>query len=118
MSSKVSTAHPKEILFFSEKDPYFEFSNYSKISCEIDGYQIEFLEKYFQMEKFNVPENEYCMEYRNLIYQCDSPQKAKDLSNQKSNSRADSWYINKNRKDLGKVNDVIRDLSDNLVKLK
>jgi predicted NAD-dependent protein-ADP-ribosyltransferase YbiA (DUF1768 family) len=93
------------IKFFSRDKEYFEFSNYYRSDMVIDSVNYNCVEIYYQAQKFNSPDT---LEYYNLIINCDSPQKSKDMGGQKPNYRGESWYINKNKKELGKVNDAIR----------
>lgn len=93
------------IKFFKREQNYFEFSNYYSRPFEVDGVKFLNNEHYYQSQKFNRKETQ---EYYLFILQADSPQKAKDMANQRPNYRGESWYINKNKKSLGKMNDVIR----------
>lgn len=58
--------------------------------------------------KFFVPEDELSMEYYCLIIEADSPQKYKDMGNQKPNYRGGKWFINKKKPELGSMNDIIK----------
>lgn len=93
------------IKFFDKNSKYFEFSNYYPSSFNLDNNIWHCVEHYYQAQKFNTNDTN---EYFNLIAQADSPQKAKDLGNQRINSRGSTWYINKEKKELGLMNDAIK----------
>lgn len=104
---------------FYRKGPYYEFSNYFSGSKQyplylnINGIEYSSTEAYFQSKKFDI-ENDTDKEriiYSKLISLVDSPQKAKDMGSQKTNYRGESWLINKNKPELGFVNDIIRKYS-------
>lgn len=91
------------IAFYDKGKPYYEFSNYYRSPVTIDGIEYPCTEIYFQAQKFVHEE-----EYFRLICACDSPQKSKNMGTQRVDYRGESWYINKDKKELGKVNDIIR----------
>lgn len=93
------------IKFYDKNKSFYEFSNYYPLPIIVNGIEYSSSEVYFQSMKFNTPETQ---EYSNLIVQCDSPQKSKDMGGQRVNNRGESWLINKNKPHLGKVNDAIR----------
>jgi len=98
------------IKFFDREKPFFEFSNYYPSPFVIDGQTFLNNEHYYQAQKFNRPNNSPIeQEYYQLILAADSPQKTKDLANQRTNYRGDKWLINKNRPELGKMNQKIRE---------
>lgn len=107
----------KRIAFFSNKSPYYEFSNYYTAPMKIDGQIFINNEQYYQSQKFYDPSSKEMMEYYKLITECDSPQKVKDMGNQKVNYRGESWLINKQKPYLGKMNEMIRKYK-NLVKIR
>jgi len=86
---------------FYKQGQYFEFSNYYRSSFVVDNVKYSTSEAYFQSKKF-------IGEYSDLIAQTDSPQKAKDMGNQRINRFGNSWLINKSKPELGLVNDAIR----------
>jgi len=98
----------EEIKFYLKNEPYFEFSNYYMSPFIKKNIQYMSIEHYFQSQKFNQPNNKLAMEYFNLIIQADTPQKMKDMGNQKTNYRGCKWFINKNNKNLGLMNDIIK----------
>lgn len=102
-----------DIIFCGKKDPYYEFSNYYESPIIINKKSYICVEHYFQSEKFNhdEPDND-TKEYYDLIMQIDSPQKAKNMGTMKTNYRGGSWYINKSKPELGKMNDIIRRYKD------
>lgn len=93
-----------QIKFFSSNLPYFEFSNYFQNLIEIDNIKWNSNEHYYQSQKFNYDDG---IEYYNLMKYCDSPQKAKDMGNQKINPRGNKWLISKEKPELGLVSDAI-----------
>jgi predicted NAD-dependent protein-ADP-ribosyltransferase YbiA (DUF1768 family) len=97
-----------EVIGFFDKDkPYFEFSNYFAAKQEVDGIVYETNEKYYQSQKFNQPDMNSEI-YFKLLLEADSPQKVKDMANQKTNYRGGKWFINKAKPELGLMNDVIK----------
>jgi N-glycosidase YbiA len=98
-----------EIKFFQNNSPYYFLSNYYSSPIVIDGVKWLSVEHYFQAQKFNQPES---IEYYNLLLNADSPQKAKNLGTQKPNDRGSNWYINKNKRELGLMNDQIMKYKD------
>jgi predicted NAD-dependent protein-ADP-ribosyltransferase YbiA (DUF1768 family) len=93
------------IKFFDKDSKYFEFSNYFYSPFTLDGVNWHCVEHYYQAQKFNTSDT---VDYYNLIVQADSPQKTKDMANQRVNSRGTTWYINKEKKELGLMNDAIK----------
>jgi hypothetical protein len=93
------------IKFFDRNREYFEFSNYYESPIVIDGLSFLSVEQYYQSQKFNTDSTR---EYYELICECDSSQKAKDVASQRVNTRGASWLINKSKPHLGKMNDVVR----------
>jgi predicted NAD-dependent protein-ADP-ribosyltransferase YbiA (DUF1768 family) len=97
------------IRFFQSDTPYFEFSNYSLHPFVLDDKTWCCSEVYYQAQKFqNVSGAD---EYFQLIASCDSPQKAKNMGGQVISPRAERWWINKKRPELGYVNDAVRRFS-------
>lgn len=94
-----------QVKFFDSKNPYYEFSNYFHSPFTLDNQKWHCVEHYYQAQKFNTPDT---IDYFNLIVLTDSPQKAKDMANQRINPRGTSWYINKENKSLGLMNDAIK----------
>jgi predicted NAD-dependent protein-ADP-ribosyltransferase YbiA (DUF1768 family) len=100
-------------IYFYRKGLYYEFSNYFK--CKVVINEIEYLsvEHYFQSEKFNYEgSSDLTREYYELLLECDSPQKSKDMGGQKCNNRFKTWKINKDKPGLGLVNDAIIKFKD------
>jgi hypothetical protein len=108
-----------DIYFYSKDKPFFEFSNYfiSNFTLNIGGneYTYNCVEVYYQAQKFYNRDDDKSMEYFELISQCDSPQKAKDLGCQRKNRFANKWLINKNKPHLGLVNDAIDKYKDVII---
>jgi len=105
----VSIQNRQPILFYSKSEDYFELSNYYCSPMTIDGITYQSNEHYFQAQKFNYPEaDKNTLEYFHLICQADSPQKTKDMGTQHINYRGSHWYINKDKKELGLMNNVIQ----------
>ena len=99
-----------EIIYFFEKNnEYYFLSNFYKSDVVIDNIKYNCVEQYFQSQKFYKPDDIKSMEYYDLILNVDSPQKAKNMGSQKINYRGELWYINKNNKNLGKMNEKINE---------
>lgn len=99
-----------EIIYFFEKNNEFYFlSNFYKSEITIDDIKYNCVEQYFQSQKFYQPHDEKSMEYCDLIINADSPQKTKNMGSQKINYRGTTWYVNKNNKNLGKMNEKINE---------
>lgn len=64
------------IRFFDKNKQYFEFSNYYGSPFIVEGRTFLSVEQYYQSQKFNTYSTQ---EYYQLICECDSPQKAKDM---------------------------------------
>ena len=98
------------IIKFYSKGEYYEFSNYYPAMIKIDNIEYYCSEVYYQAQKFNIENDTNIdrIEYFKLICEADSPQKSKDMGCQHVNFRGENWYINKNKPELGKMNDVIR----------
>ena len=89
------------ILFYEEKQPYFEFSNFYPSSFFLDGAQWPTVEHYFQSQKFSNPE------YKEWIRVAATPYIVFKLGRQEKMSGYHAKRtINKN-KDAPRVNDVI-----------
>jgi predicted NAD-dependent protein-ADP-ribosyltransferase YbiA (DUF1768 family) len=102
------------IKFYNKTSNFYEFSNYYLSPLKIDGVQYCCSEVYFQSQKFYVENDQDLdrVEYYHLIQQTDSPQKSKNMGCQRKNFRGNSWFINKNFKNLELVNDVIYKFKD------
>lgn len=100
------------IKFFAKDNEHYYLSNFYQNDIVIDNIKYNCVEQYFQSQKFYQPSDEKSMEYYNLITNADSPQKIKNLGSQKINYRGETWYINKNNKNLGKLNDIINKYRD------
>ena len=96
-----------EIRFYEKNNEYYEFSNFFDSSFELNNVKYRNVEQYFQAQKFNDLEDEDSIEYFNLIIEADSPQKVKSLGSQKVFYRGNNWCINKNKPELGLLNDII-----------
>jgi predicted NAD-dependent protein-ADP-ribosyltransferase YbiA (DUF1768 family) len=81
-----------EVKFIKKTDEYWCFSNFAKCGFLLDNEYYEYVEVYFQSQKFiDYPD------YKKLIQSCDSPMKAKLLGTQNTNYRfGANWKINKN----------------------
>ena len=97
------------IYFFSKDNEYYFLSNYYKNDIIIDNIKYNCVEQYFQSQKFYKLDNEKMMEYFNLILKADCPQKTKNMGSQKINPRGELWYIDKKKKELGKMNKKINE---------
>lgn len=97
-----------------DKPDYYEFSNFYLSPIIINGFTYFSVEHYFQSEKFNYNSDnlEYTKEYYELIKNTDCSMKVKNLGTQTINKRGEHWYINKDKKYLGKVNEQIRKYKD------
>lgn len=97
----------KEIRFYSPKGDYFELSNYYPYKMSLGSKTFSSNECFYQSMKFRNPKDKEMMEYYDLISECDSPQKSKDMGNQKKSRFGANWLINKSKPQLGYVNDAI-----------
>lgn len=94
----------EQIKFFGPKDNFYELSNYYMMPFELNNITYNSVEQYYQAQKFY---KEDSMNYFYLMLEADSPQKVKDLGNQRKNYRGDKWLINKNKPELGLLNETI-----------
>jgi ribA/ribD-fused uncharacterized protein len=67
-----------EVRFYEKSAPYYEFSNFYIAPFECDGRTWLTSEHYFQANKFA-----HCLEYFQLISECDSPLKVFSMARQK-----------------------------------
>ena len=102
----------KEIRFYKDTDEYYEFSNYYKSSFSVNNHTYFCNEQFYQCMKFYEPNNERMMYYSWLISETDSPQKTKDLGQQKKSRYSSKWFVNKNKPALGMINDRIDEFKD------
>jgi ribA/ribD-fused uncharacterized protein len=92
------------ILFYSEKDPYGEFSNFYPSPFVIDGIRYPTVEHFYQAQKFLGPNSTpRSVEYAKIIINQSTPNKAKILANQK---------IKGGYKWVQDLNDIIRSYPD------
>lgn len=91
------------IKFFEKGQPFYELSNYFPSPFTLDGKEWSSNEVFYQANKFKTTSPEYY----DLIAMCDSPQKAKNLGDQKVGTWSAKWLINKKHPELGLVNDAI-----------
>ena len=102
----------KILKFFNPKEKYGEFSNFFNSTFTIKDIEYDSVEQYFQAQKFYDPDNKKMMKYFYLIINADSPQKIKDLGNQKKNYRGGKWLINKKYPEMGLMNEMIDKYKD------
>ncbi|MDH3224226.1 MAG: NADAR family protein [Gemmatimonadota bacterium] len=74
--------------FFSETDPFFEFSSYFPVQMEIEGDTWPTVEHYFQAQKFPGPEN---AAYRERIRNAPDPHAAKALGRTREIAIRPDW---------------------------
>ena len=99
------------IYFYSKDEPFYEFSNY--YPCNINmNWAFLSVEHYYQTCKFYDENNPRSIEYMYLLYFCDSPQKTKDMGNQRCSRFGSRWLINKKKPELGLMNDRINEYLD------
>ncbi len=73
------------ISFYSVREPYGEFSNFSAHAIELDGLLWKTTEHYFQAQKFDDPD------YRERIRLSPSPKEAADLGRSRSVPLRPDW---------------------------
>ncbi|MEM1370056.1 MAG: NADAR family protein [Cyanobacteria bacterium P01_H01_bin.15] len=73
------------IYFYSTKNEYGEFSNFSKHGVELDGLWWKTTEHYFQSQKF------LDAEYKEKIRLCHSPKEAADLGRSRKLPLREDW---------------------------
>jgi len=100
------------ICFYKRTDKYFEFSNYYDSSFILNNTSIACSEVLYQAFKYFDQSNIKSMEYFNLIIQCDSPQKAKDMATLKKSRFSSNWLINKSKPYLGYIYDAMENYLD------
>lgn len=90
--------------FFEASHP---FSNYYPCEFTVEGITYGSVEHYFQAQKFN-DAGEDTIAYFRLLCEADTPQKAKDMGNQRPNRWGAKWLIRKEKPELGRMNEVIQ----------
>ncbi len=96
------------VLFYEEKEPYYEFSNYYPAEITIDGVAYPSTEYYYQAQKFMGPDaSKADLEYAKQIIKASTSNKARYLAQQIARGGyASTWYISKTDKTL--LNDLIK----------
>ncbi len=92
--------------FFSEEDPFFEFSSYYPIQLEIDGVTWPSVEHFFQAQKFPGPA---FVAYRERIRTSPDPQLAKALGQTREIPIRSDWEAVKEQVMLRAVRQKFRD---------
>ena len=107
-----------DILFYSEKDPYYEFSNFYLVEITIDGITYPSTEYYYQAQKFMGPEATPAdLKYAEQIRNVNTSNKAYYLAKQIARGGyASHWYVSKTDKTL--LNDLIKQSKVDKVKMR
>lgn len=95
------------VKFFAREDGYFEFSNYYASTFTIEEILFRSVEQFYQAYKFYNPDDPISMEYFQLLLEADSPQKVKDMGNQRVSRFGAKWLINKAKPALGTVKEAV-----------
>jgi len=98
--------------FYHKDQPYYEFSNYAVVDLIINDNKYMCTEQFYQVCKFYDISNKASLYYSWLILQCDSPQKTRSMGYEQIHRFGNKWLINKNKPELGNINDAIRQHSD------
>jgi predicted NAD-dependent protein-ADP-ribosyltransferase YbiA (DUF1768 family) len=93
-----------DILFYDQKEPYYEFSNYYQRSVTIDDIEYLSTEVYYQAAKFTNTSPSYA----DMIRSVNTSNKARYLAQQKvQGGYSAAWYVSASNRTL--LNDIIRE---------